>query len=124
MHRSSRTSAGATYLNKDARIDGLKAAAHRARERMPSIQRVVLFGSLVSGIPTPRSDADLLVIVGSTEHASRRDRVPEVLRALSPLPCPVDVHVMTGDEFERSYREENPFTREVVAHAMDLLPGP
>jgi predicted nucleotidyltransferase len=93
MPRSSRPSAGATYLDKDRRILQLREAAHLARRRLPSIQRMILFGSLASGTPTPRSDADLIVVVGTTTHARPGDRVPDVLRAMSPLPCPVDLFV-------------------------------
>ena len=84
-------------------------------------ERVILFGSLVAGIPTPRSDADLLVVVAKSEHREPRDRVPEVLRALRPLPCPVDVFVLTAQELERYASEGNPLLREALGHGRDLL---
>jgi len=80
-----------------------------------------LFGSLVSGIATPRSDADLLVVLTASEHAEPRDRVPEVLRALIPLPCPVDLFVLTAEEFVRHARGDHPLLREVLRHGRDLL---
>ena len=98
MPKPSRTSAGATYLNRAARITALKAAAFRAAERLPAVRRIILFGPLVAGRPTPRSDADLLIILAASDHAQPRDRVPEVLRALSPLPCPLDLFVLTEAE--------------------------
>ncbi len=87
---------------------------------MPSIERVVLFGSMVAGIPTPRSDADLLIILIDSPD-SRADRIPGVLRALSPLPCPVDLFVLTADEFERAREEQDPLVREALAHGLDLF---
>jgi len=89
---------------------------------MPGTQRVILFGSLVAGIATPRSDADLLVVVATSVHREPRDRVPEVLRALRPLPCPVDVFVLTVQELERYASEDNPLVREALGHGRDLLP--
>jgi predicted nucleotidyltransferase len=82
---------------------------------------MILFGSLASGTPTPRSDADILVVVETSEHAQPRDRVPDLLRAMSPLPCPVDLFVATRDEFERARREQSPFVREALATGIDLV---
>ena len=121
MLRSSTSSAGATYLDKHRRIEDLREAARRAQARVPSIGRVILFGSLVSGTPTPRSDADMLIVVARSQHARAADRIPELLRALSPLPCPVDLFVVTTDELERARCEESPLVREVLATGLDLL---
>jgi predicted nucleotidyltransferase len=87
---------------------------------MRSIRRVLLFGSLVDGISTPRSDADLLVVVADSPHANPRDRVPEVLLALSPLPCPVDLFVFTEHEAARHLDEGAPLLR-VAFRGLDLL---
>ena len=121
MRSRSSSSAGATYLDRDARVDALRGCARRAAARIPSIRRVVLFGSLVRGIPTPRSDADLLVVLERSEHGEPRDRVPEMLRALLPLPCPVDLFVLTVDELGRHQAEAHPLLREALAHGRDLL---
>lgn len=105
MPNGSSRSAGATYLDREARIEALRAAAKRAAERMPALRRILLFGSLARGVPTPRSDADLLIEVGHSDHGEPRERVPEALRALAPLPCPVDLFVLTSAEIERLSRE-------------------
>jgi predicted nucleotidyltransferase len=117
----SSTSSGAIYLDKGARLAELRAAAARAAKRMPEIERVVLFGSLVHGIPTPRSDADLLVVVGSSPEASSRDRAPALLGALSPLPCPVDLLILTRAEVVAAVAEGSPLLREALEHGVDLL---
>lgn len=95
---SSSSCAGATYLDRTARIAALGEAANRAGGRLAEIRRVVLFGSLVKGIPTPRSDADLLIEVEASPWPDPRDRVAAALDALRPLPCPVDALVLTSDE--------------------------
>jgi predicted nucleotidyltransferase len=121
MRSRSSISAGAVYLDREARIAELRASASRAAARIPGIERVILFGSLASGIPTPRSDADLLVVVAESPHPEPRDRVPEVIRALAPLPCPVDLFVLTAAELERHTHEGNAVVREALAHGRDLL---
>ena len=121
MPRTSSSSAGATYLNREERIAALRAAARRAVDRMPDVRRVVLFGSLARGIPTPRSDADLLVAVLSSPHPDPRDRVPEVLTAMRPLPCPLDLFVLTTAEIEARRCEGDPLLREALAGGIDLL---
>jgi len=89
--------------------------------RHPGIQRAILFGSLVSGTPTPRSDADLLVVLEASAHDNPRDRVPEILHALSPLPCPLDLFVLTGEEVDRLKREDSPLVRTALTTGQDLL---
>ncbi len=121
MVRRSSNSAGAVYLDRERWIEEIRAGARRAAKRMPTVRRVILFGSLVAGIPTPRSDADLLIIVSESRHPEPRDRVPELMGALMPLPCPVDLFVLTAQEFERYEREKHPLLREVLAHGRDLL---
>jgi len=82
---------------------------------------VILFGSLVSGTPTPRSDADLLVVVAESAHREPRDRMPELVRAMRPLPCPVDVFVLTTEELAEHTANGHPLLREVLEHGRDLL---
>jgi len=89
--------------------------------RIPAIRRIILFGSLVTGSATPRSDADILVVLEDSSHDQPRDRVPEVLRALSPLPCPLDLFVLTSAEVERYQAEGSPLLRIAVSEGMDLL---
>jgi predicted nucleotidyltransferase len=121
MQERSSISAGAIYLNKAERIEQLRQAALRARKRAPEIERVILFGSLAEGVPSPRSDADLLIVVESSPHDQVRDRIPAALRALGPLPCPVDLFVLTIEEVERFRREGAPLLRTALTTGKDLL---
>jgi len=125
MRKSSSISAGATYLNKGRRVDELRRAARRAQGRLPSIEGMRLFGSLASGTPTPRSDADILIVVKTSEYGRPADRLPDMLRALAPLPCPVDLFVLTREEFETARPDGAPVVREALANGIDLLaPAP
>ncbi len=121
MQERSSISAGAIYLNKAERIEQLRQAALRARKRVPEIERVILFGSLTTGVPSPRSDADLLIVVESSPHDQSRDRIPSALRALGPLPCAVDLFVLTNEEVERFQQEGEPLLRTALTTGKDLL---
>jgi len=49
------------------------ALARDLYDRFPEIERIVWFGSWVDGLPTPRSDVDLCVVVASSgERRSAR----------------------------------------------------
>jgi hypothetical protein len=65
----------------------------------------------------------LLVVLSESHHAEPRDRVPAVRRALMPLPCPVDLFVLTSEELERYRREGHSLVREASEHGRDLLAG-
>ena len=121
MQGRSSNSSGAIYLDKAGRLDALRRAARLARQRAPALRQVILFGSLASGNATPRSDADILIIVESSPHERSRDRIPEMLQALSPLPCPIDLYVLTCAEFERYRSCGSPLLREAINNGMNLL---
>jgi uncharacterized protein len=121
MPPSSPISAGAVFLDKAKRTEDVRAAARRAAARLPAIRRVVLFGSLAAGIPTPRSDADLLIVVDASDCAHVRDRIPPMLAAMSPLPCPVDLVVLTTEELGRAQKDGDPVVREALTYGVDLL---
>ncbi len=82
---------------------------------------MVLFGSLQSGGATPRSDADILVVLDRSERSDPRDRIPDILRAMAPLPCPADLFVLTTEEVERARREKDPVVTHALASGADLL---
>ncbi|HEX5759764.1 MAG TPA: HEPN domain-containing protein [Thermoanaerobaculia bacterium] len=121
MRARSSTPAGAVYLDRDLRISQLRTAAERARGRLPALRRAVLFGSLADGTAGPRSDADLLLVLETSLHADPTDRVPEALAALSPLPCPLDLFVVTAAELARLEAAGDPLVREVRRCGLDLL---
>jgi predicted nucleotidyltransferase len=59
-------------------------------------EKIILFGSYASGIPTPDSDLDFLVVMDSEQPRYRR-AIPMHLM-FSPKPCPMDILVYTPDE--------------------------
>ena len=122
MPRESSNSAGVTWLDRRARIEALRRALRRAAAVYP-IRRAILFGSLARGQATAASDADLLVVLAEAEQSRPRDRIPGMLAAMSPLPCPVDLFVVTEAEYERARREGSALVAEAEQSGLDLLEG-
>lgn len=121
MQQRSSNSAGATYLDRESRSRAIEAMAVRAADLIPEIRRVILFGSMETGIPTPRSDADLLVEVTRSTTDDPRDRAAAVMQAMQPLACPVDVFVYTSRELEQLAEAGSPLIRTALENGRDLL---
>lgn len=70
----------------------------RLRAEHPEVERVIWFGSWVTGLPTPGSDVDLCLILSSCDKPIR-ERVVDYL----PIGFPVGVDLLayTRAEFER-----------------------
>jgi uncharacterized protein len=62
--------------------------------------RIILFGSAVTGRMTEDSDIDLLVV--EPEPADTRDRSVSIRRALGDVRYPVDVIVISSERFEET----------------------
>jgi predicted nucleotidyltransferase len=62
--------------------------------------RIILFGSAVTGQMTEDSDIDLLVV--EPQPADTRDRSVRIRRALGDVEYPVDVIVMSSERFEET----------------------
>ncbi len=103
----------ARWIDRDQIIQSIKEEAIKVAAQDTRIQQVFLFGSCARRDNTPRSDADLLIIV---KQDTRRplDRIPEYLIAFSNLPVPVDVLVYTEDEVSQAQASGNPFIREAM----------
>lgn len=61
--------------------------------------RIILFGSHANGAPTADSDLDILIVM--PVEGSRRSKANEIDLALSDRTIPLDVIVVTPDQFER-----------------------
>jgi hypothetical protein len=60
-------------------------------------------------------------MVEDSPHKHPRERIPEMLRALSPLPCPIDLFVLTRQEFDQSRSENSPLVRVALSSGIELL---
>ena len=68
------------------------------RRDHPEVERVIWFGSWVSGLPTPGSDVDLCLIVSHSDKPYR-ERSMDYLPV--GFPVGVDLCVYTEEEFAR-----------------------
>jgi predicted nucleotidyltransferase len=80
--------------------------------------KIILFGSYVSGPPTPDSDVDLLVILDTL--ARPVDRYLRVSRLLRPRPFPLDLLVKTPAEIVQALDRNDAFMREIIAQGRVL----
>jgi predicted nucleotidyltransferase len=97
MHGPSSGFASVRFLDREAVPAAIQAAAARAAA-CPGVLAIYLFGSFASGVPTPRSDADLLVVI--TDDADREGVRDCCLEAFRPVP--VDLFVWTDSEVTAS----------------------
>ena len=119
MRNRSSSSSGVVFLDRRRVVEEVRQAARRLAVERPGVLEVWLFGSLARGDATPRSDADLLIVV---DQDARRpmDRIPEFLLLLEGLGRPTDVLVLTVAEWKA--REGTAFHREVVMRGIQLYP--
>ncbi|MCP4639225.1 MAG: nucleotidyltransferase domain-containing protein [bacterium] len=74
--------------------------------------RIILFGSHASGEPTGDSDIDILVVM--PVEGSRRGKANEIDLALGDRTIPLDLIVVTPDQFERQKDLLGTIVREAV----------
>ncbi len=75
----------------------MESYVEELRQKHPEVERVIWFGSWARGLPLPRSDVDVCLIVSSSSERSR-NRVSKYLP--SRFPTGVDLVVYTQAEFE------------------------
>lgn len=86
------------------------------RARHPEIERIIWFGSWVTGRPTPRSDVDICLVLSSSPDRFR-DRIPKYLP--DRFPVSVDLHPFTREEFDQ-LQEEAPQLRAAIAAGREI----
>jgi len=98
-------------------VSTLRQEASRLAEAAADLgaERVVLFGSLVSGNPGLASDVDLLIVWDTP--LGTLERIAELYRRLAPQ-APVDLLVYTPQEMETM--ADRPFVRRALAEGKVL----
>ncbi len=119
MPSRSSSSSGIEFLDRAKALADVRRSVLALVARRPGIEAVWLFGSLATSRATPRSDADLLIVLRE-DHRRPMDRAPEFLRLLEGLGRPVDVIVLTADEW--TAREGSAFHRAVTGQGLRLHP--
>lgn len=93
-------SAGTRWVDRQAVLAELRACAALLAERCPAIRHVVLFGSYATGRPTPRSDADILIVIEDDHRSARASVVDTARDVFLQAPVPVDLHLATPAQLE------------------------
>ena len=117
--RSSRSS-GVAFLDRARVLADVRRAVTALIARRAGVREVWLFGSLARGNATPRSDADLLIVVDEDPRRPM-DRIPEFLLLLQGVGRPTDVLILTTAEWKA--REGTALHREVVSRGVQLHPS-
>jgi predicted nucleotidyltransferase len=105
------------WLDSMKVMEKLKRVARQMKTQHPEIERVLLFGSLSRGEAVPGSDADLLLILSSSD-LSFLERIAYYL----PLGLPLDVDVFpyTQAELTRMCADGNLFIQQALAEGVPL----
>jgi len=77
-------------------------------------EKIILFGSYASGIPTADSDVDLLVVLNS--DLSYLERHAQVSGLVLDRKFPMDILVLTPSEIEKRMKATNSIVRDAVEH--------
>ena len=84
------------------------------------LQKIILFGSYVWGVPTEDSEIDLFLIM---ESNLRRDaRALQIRKVFPHRIFPLDIIVYTPKEVKQSLERGNPFIKEILNRG-DVLYG-
>ena len=119
MPSRSSSSSGVVFLDRAQAVADVRRAVDSLVARRSGVEEVWLFGSLATGRATPRSDADLLIVVREDDRRPM-DRAPEFLGLLEGLGRPVDVLVLTSHEWKA--RAGSALHREVTGRGVRLHP--
>jgi predicted nucleotidyltransferase len=102
------------FLNREKIVERLSKLALKARKKDKNIKKIILFGSLVNDDYTPRSDADLLIILKESKLRFM-DRIPELVFYFLDAPISVDIFPYTEKEIE-----EVPLAKKAISKGLVL----
>ena len=116
MRDKSSDSVRVFFADKEKVLRELRAWAAGLKKR-PDVEKVGLFGSYATDTYGPRSDADLLILLRTSDQAFR-DRIPDFLPAHVSVPC--DVFPYTREEIESLQRDESPWIKHILQEVIWL----
>lgn len=98
--------ASCRFLDRDAVLQELREAAVRLRATQSTVRSITLFGSFAGGVPTPHSDADILIEVeGPLTRIQRREAASDYTDRFHTVSVPVEVFVCTTAELASGQHE-------------------
>jgi len=111
MRKQSSDSVKVFFADKAKVMRELRPWAVQLRQERPDVARVGLFGSYATDTYGPRSDADLLIVLRTSDKPFR-ERIPEFLPDGISVPC--DVFPYTADEIQSLQREGSPWITHIL----------
>lgn len=108
------------FLDRALAIASLKACAAGLVRQDPSVEAVVLFGSLAREDFGARSDADILVCLKASPYKRLQDRIPVLLAAFLDAVLPVDVIPLTTAELLARLEGADRFWRRALTQGVVL----
>ncbi len=105
------------FINKDEILEVLQILAKQVLAEKENVLEISLFGSLVRGNYSPRSDADIYILL-KKESKTFMDRIPEFLDYFSNVGLPVEVFPYTTEEIEKF--RDNPFIQTIQKEKLVL----
>lgn len=111
------SSSAVTFLDREQVVAACRGLASEFLLSFPELREIGLFGSLAAGIPTPRSDLDLYLLVPEGVSKARREALEAKAREVfAPLGLPVDVWVLTPAQWDTPLGRVIHKQRLVLAH--------
>lgn len=88
------TFASSRFVDAESIVAALRECAARLRAQQEEVEAVYLFGSFAAGTATPRSDADIAVVVTEADMALRQRLWEAAWAIFLDAPVPVDLFVI------------------------------
>jgi predicted nucleotidyltransferase len=107
------------FLDAPRIINELRAISKDIMKRDQNVLGIYLFGSLSKRNYSPRSDGDILIILG-TDTRRFMDRIPYFLRFFLNAPIPIDVFPYTEEEMREMVSEGNLFITRIQHEGIPL----
>ncbi len=101
VRKESYNSVTVYWLDRERARQAIREASQRLVQERPEVYSVYLFGSLARNKATPRSDADLLIILRHSERPRWFDRYQDFAPYFEPVGMPFDLFCYTLEELPR-----------------------
>jgi len=97
----------------------IREMARRLKEEDSNVEKILLFGSIAKKNATPRSDADILVIL---KNDKRRfiDRIPDFLEYFSNVGIGVDIFPYTQKEVNSMVKQGNHLLKKALTEGINI----
>jgi predicted nucleotidyltransferase len=98
------TFATSRFINRELVLRELRQVARSLKAACPEVVAIYLFGSFAQGVPTPRSDADILVVVTPSALPLVEQLKESFVEAFLAVSVPVELFVLANDRVEESVK--------------------